>query len=287
LQDQLNQNPKDEDLQQELFNAYLLAGDFDQADDLIFQFESINPRSTAWLDAHIKLDIARGNPDRALTRVEELTMGRTSPDLEIYKIQILEAGGNIQTAIERLEKLIADNPDHTDTYNWRLLYSSLLERRGDTDQAIAEMESLSKDFPDDAMLKNNLGYTLIEAHQDIERAARLVLQSHRNDPESAPTLDTVGWYYYKKGDFQQAREYITQAAARLPEIDPDILTHLGDIAYRLDNIDQARSYWNLAWQFVTRRLPLERRFEKNKIELENRLQQLQDGTDVSVAELFK
>ena len=286
LQDQLNRNPDDQNLQLELFNTLLLAGEFDQADELIFRYEAMDPRSAVWLDARIKLDIARGNPEQALNRITEFTRGNYTPELELYRIQILEAGGKIDSAIERLEKLIADNPEHADTYNWRLLYSSLLERRGETDRAIAEMKSLSEDYPDDALLKNNLAYTLIEAHQEIESAGRLVHQSLRGDPESAPTLDSVGWFYYKKGDFPRAFVYITQAAARLPEIDPDILTHLGDVAYRLGEIDHARTYWNLARQYVTRRLPLERRLEKNKIELDNRWQQLQAGIEVGVAELF-
>ena len=73
-----------------------------------------------------------------------------------------------------LKKVLAREPENIEG---RLRYTMYLQRLGRRAEAIEVTESLLEEFPDNGIIKNNLGYSLIENHQDVERAYRLIQES--------------------------------------------------------------------------------------------------------------
>ncbi len=117
---------------------------------------------------------------------------------------------------------------------------------GDIGKCISELELIYEEVPHDAGAANNLGYTLIDSGRDTERAEQLIRSSLARDPNVAATLDSLGWVFYKKGEFGKAVDILTRARYRTDREDPVVFDHLGDACYRLGRSDDAKRHWQKA-----------------------------------------
>jgi tetratricopeptide (TPR) repeat protein len=64
-------------------------------------------------------------------------------------------------------------------------------------------------------------------------------------PENKSYRDSLGWVYYRLGEFQRAKIELEKAAAG-DSPDGVILDHLGDTFKQLGNIERARELWKQA-----------------------------------------
>ena len=117
---------------------------------------------------------------------------------------------------------------------------------GDIGKSIAELELIYQTSPTDPGAANNLGYTLIDNDREAARAEELVRFSLSSDPNTAATLDSMGWIFYKKGEYEQALDLLTRARYRSDRLDPVVFDHLGDASYRAGKTEDARAYWQRA-----------------------------------------
>jgi Flp pilus assembly protein TadD len=62
------------------------------------------------------------------------------------------------------------------------------------------------------------------------------------DPRSGAMVDSLGWAYYRMGDYKQAVEKLEEAV-ELEAGDPEINDHLGDAYWRVGRRDEARFQW--------------------------------------------
>ena len=88
---------------------------------------------------------------------------------------------------------------------------------------------------------NYLGYFYLEQNRNIDKAGRLIKKALGLDPENGAYLDSLGWYYFKKGDLKEALSQLEKAASFLN--DPVIYEHLGDVFIKLGNRQGARLNW--------------------------------------------
>ena len=75
----------------------------------------------------------------------------------------------------------------------------------------------------------------------IERAVQL-------RPNDGYIVDSLGWAFYRLGNFDQASHYLEHAAELRPE-DPTINDHLGDAYWQTGRVVEARTQWRRALQF--------------------------------------
>ncbi|HMP74232.1 MAG TPA: tetratricopeptide repeat protein [Kiritimatiellia bacterium] len=99
--------------------------------------------------------------------------------------------------------------------------------------------------PDFADAHNYLAYMLAEQAVQLDMAYDHIGVALAIDPDNAAYIDTRGWIYYQQGRYELALDDIERAAEKLPE-DPVINDHLGDIHYKLGNLDQALHFWTIA-----------------------------------------
>jgi tetratricopeptide (TPR) repeat protein len=121
-------------------------------------------------------------------------------------------------------------------------WGSALERAGKTDTAEAAFSKLLEIRPGDAQALNYLGYMyadrgikLTEARQMIEKAVTL-------DPRNGAYLDSLGWVYFRLSDLPNARKYLSEAVARIPD-DATIQEHLGDLEAKSGQKAEALLHW--------------------------------------------
>jgi len=132
--------------------------------------------------------------------------------------------GNKQAAIEIYKKAQdATKGNSMITYG----LASLYESTGQTDEAINQFEEVVSKLPDSPVAINNLAMLLANYRDDfesLERASSLIEPLKKSDNPNY--LDTVGWVYYKRGEYKQAIPFLQKAVAKSPDV-PVIQYHIG------------------------------------------------------------
>jgi len=104
-------------------------------------------------------------------------------------------------------------------------------------------EALQLD-PENALILNNYGYSLSERGVRLEEAMDMAQRALETEPKNGSYLDTMGWIYYKLGDYQKALEYIEEAHSIRKSV--DVAKHLGDVYDKLGMKEKAREAWKKA-----------------------------------------
>ncbi len=96
-----------------------------------------------------------------------------------------------------------------------------------------------------ALLLNNYGYSLSERGVRLDDAMKMAQKALAKDPDNGAYLDTIGWIYYKMGDYEKALEYVKKACEQR-EDNAVVVEHLGDVYYKLQMKHEAQSLWEEA-----------------------------------------
>ncbi len=166
---------------------------------------------------------------------------------------------NLPEALKIYEKIVKDRPDYIEGI---FFLGYLYEEAGRRKDAIAVWRQglrLNSEF---APLLNALGYTYSQEGVNLEEAEKMILKALEKEPDNGAYLDSLGWVYFKMGDYLRAEEYLKKANSLLK--DPEIYEHLGDLYLRLNNPDEAKKYYLEGLEF----------FPENK-NLKEKLKQLQ------------
>ena len=94
---------------------------------------------------------------------------------------------------------------------------------------------------------NNYAYNLSVRGEKLDRAAELAVKAMELDPDNAAYLDTMGWIFYKTGEFEKARRFI-KASIDLDDeaASAEVLEHLGDVYDKLNKPAEAKKWWRRA-----------------------------------------
>ena len=103
-------------------------------------------------------------------------------------------------------------------------------------------QDIIKQNKDDAIGQNDYAYIIAEREivneEDLFYALNLAKNALNIEPENVAFLDTVGWIYYKLGNYNKAFEYIHKSLT-IDEENLVILEHLGDVYIKLNKSSEA------------------------------------------------
>lgn len=133
------------------------------------------------------------------------------------------------------------------TPDWRLLYMRgiALERSGQWPAAEKDLVAALAQQPNEPDLLNYLGYAWIDRGQRLAEAMDMVKRAVAANPRSGAMVDSLGWAYYRIGDFRNAVEKLEEAV-QLSPADPEINNHLGDAYWRVGRKIEAQFQWSRA-----------------------------------------
>jgi len=130
------------------------------------------------------------------------------------------------------------------------LYPKVTDGRGIAYERIGKWNEAENDFlnslrvnPDQAYVINYLAYSWIEKGKNIERSLEMLKKANKIKKNDGYIIDSLGWAYFKLGDYKKAKKYL-QLAVRIMPSDPTINDHYGDSLWMNKNEIQARYYWN-------------------------------------------
>ena len=118
--------------------------------------------------------------------------------------------------------------------------------QGNEQQAGATLERALVLLPTDMTLNNDMAYLWIDQGVRLVEAEKLIRYSVGRAPRQAAYLDTYGWLLYKKGQFAEAKRWLSRANHARDGKDPVIHDHLGDTCWRLGQSAEAIEHWSTA-----------------------------------------
>jgi tetratricopeptide (TPR) repeat protein len=130
-------------------------------------------------------------------------------DLELARLDIGE--NNLSGARPRLESIVGAEPKNVAAL---LLLANLEEHANNRAGAVARYRSVLAVDSTNLEALNNLAYNL--AQQNPDEALPLAQQAAEIAPDNAAIQDTLGFVFYRKGDYRNATNYVKTAVTKEP-----------------------------------------------------------------------
>ena len=150
--------------------------------------------------------------------------------------------GQNEQAVRVLERARQLNSKDVDAISQLAVVYEALKRFDETDSLYEEALRLD---PSNHLVLNNYAYSLAERNIQLERAKDMAEKAVAAKPDNSSYLDTMGWVYFRLGDYKEAAGYVKKAIEK-GEVSAVVYEHLGDIYYKMDNKKEALEQWNIA-----------------------------------------
>jgi tetratricopeptide (TPR) repeat protein len=171
----------------------------------------INPSNQDSIQLLSKVQMARGQPDKALaTAYQSIAKHPRQPSAYVF--------------VGTMEELRGDNAKAEEVYRKAL-----------------EIE------PTYGLAANNLAYLMLQNGEDVNAALALAQIARQRMPDSASAADTLAWVYYQKGLYGLAAPLLKEALVKSPD-NPTYHYHLGMTYQKQDNKAAARKHLQRALQ---------------------------------------
>jgi len=145
-----------------------------------------------------------------------------------------------------LQEAVASQEELIDA-NFYFNYGATAEQAGFVDKAASLLKkSIELEPSKAARAYNYLGYMWVDRNINLDEAGTLIKKALEMEPENGAYRDSLGWFYFKKGDFGHALTELMHAAEIITPADPVVFEHIGDTHRALGNIPQALAYWQKA-----------------------------------------
>ena len=107
-----------------------------------------------------------------------------------------------------------------------VMLAEIRYKQGDSEAATIAYEKALAIEPNNSNILNNLGYFYIESDKNLTRALSLTKRAVDRSPYQGIFIDSLGWAYYKLGQYEEAEYYLRRAVVIEPN-EAEIRYHLG------------------------------------------------------------
>jgi len=231
--------------------------------------------NTVWIQLYI-LDTELEDYDHLLSITEKgMTKIPNDPFGYFYHAIAQQQKNNHQATSDVLMKAFARQKMETfeETAYTSQLTLQMLIALGDASFQLKNFERTDSCYeaaleidPNNATVLNNYAYYLSERDNKLEKAERMSKKSNLLVDNNSAFLDTYAWIMFKMKNFKEALVWIEQAMD-LPDAKDraELLTHYGDILFKVGEIDKAVEQWKMALQKGGDKSSLENRIKNRKI----------------------
>ena len=279
-------DPQNADVHKQIAGIFLRTGQFKEAIPHLQSALSITKGSAAEYGALARMMIESEENAVAMKFLTDTAYlfpdSADFPFLLTFPLARLERWDEAVKQFEITLKLAGDEQPQLLNESFYFRYAAAHERSGNLPKAEElfrkTIEMIAKNDPDDenkqftATVYNYLGYMWVENDMKIDEGGELIKTAAELDPESGAIADSLGWFYFKKGDFEKARDELLRAETLIEEQDAVIFDHIGQAFYQLGDAEKAIEYLEKA---VT--------LEPEKTEYADRLQRVRDGNEKKLA----
>jgi tetratricopeptide (TPR) repeat protein len=183
-------------------------------------------------------------PEEAAKQLDALI--KEHPD----DLEAITALGNVQRGRKKFaecadtySKAVALVPQ-PEKANWVLFYfrGICYERSHQWPKAEADLKKALELFPEQPHVLNYLGYSWIDQGVHLDEGMNMIKRAVQQRPDDGYIVDSLGWAYFKLGNYEEAVKQLERAIELKPE-DPTINDHLGDAYWRVGRTLEAKFQW--------------------------------------------
>jgi Flp pilus assembly protein TadD len=165
-------------------------------------------------------------------------------------IEAIQALGNIHRAHKEYKECaevysravaLISNPVKN---NWITYYfrGICYERSKQWPLAEADLKKALELFPEQPHVLNYLGYSWVDQGVNLDAGMDMIKRAVAQRPDDGYIVDSLGWAYYRIGNYEEAVKQLERAIELKPE-DPTINDHLGDAYWRVGRALEAKFQW--------------------------------------------
>lgn len=213
-------------------------------------YEQIGKESGSYFIARLKLIenySSLKEYEKAQTILKELL--KDYPD----NTQLLGDLGNLANQMGKYEEAVKiyhkaiDSMDKNDKNNWPLYYAlaASYDKLNRQDKAESYLLKALEYSNNDANVLNYLGYFWLIKDKNTDKAAQMIVDAYKQYPFEGHIIDSLGWLYYRIGNYKKAIEFLEKAS----DINPSnavISDHLGDAYWNGNRKNEAVFQWKHA-----------------------------------------
>jgi Tfp pilus assembly protein PilF len=198
--------------------------------------------------------------------------GQIDRDTYLELAQVEDHGKRYTDAVRDANSALDLSQDPADKESAWFLLGAIYNDAKNYDQAEQMFRKSLEVKPHDAEVLNDYGYMLVDRGIRLDEAISMIHSAVNEDPTNSAYLDSLGWAYFKQGNFPEAQQYLQQAISH-DSTDPTILGHLGDVYAKMGQPDRAEQTWERALAWWQKAAPAD--YQPAKVnELENKLKNL-------------
>jgi len=198
--------------------------------------------------AEVQLELKRY--DQAISTLEEARRRFQIPQITYSLAIALSTAKRYSDALPIFEAALQEAQSIDEELidgNFYFNYGATAEQAGLVDKAATLLKkSIELDPSKAAQSYNYLGYMWVDRNLNLDEAGSMIKKALEIEPDNGAFLDSLGWFYFKKGDLTRALTELLHAADLFTPPDPVVYEHIGDTYRSLGNTPQALSYWQKA-----------------------------------------
>jgi len=221
----------------DLISSYVRAGKGDAAVEYLQQILAETPGDVQALILLGSVYSVEGQPDLAASTFQKAAAG-DGLDGEVALAQYYISADNIEAAESAIKAGLEQDPKSSVL---QLLQAAIYERTERYDDAIAVYETLYAQNETAVSVANDLASLISERRNDpasLERAFQIAQRLRGS--EVPQYLDTLGWIYYLRGEYDAALPLLRSAAGKLANV-PLVHYHLGMTYSALGQVGLAKA----------------------------------------------
>lgn len=230
-----------------LFSMGLVYDQQSSAKQAMAYYQKVPAGSAPYMAARIRmaqLVYAQGNHKQAMLNLEKMLKAHNEDVIRLTLAQMNFDQHDYKAAIGYYTQLMAHANDQQQA-DYYFARGAAYERSGNIKAASADMlKSIHLD-PENASTLNYLGYMWIDKGINTDKAYKLIYKAAQLRPDDGAIIDSLGWAYFKRGDFSKAVDFLEQAVTMEPT-DATITGHLGDAYNRVGRTREAQVMWKRA-----------------------------------------
>lgn len=170
--------------------------------------------------------VKSGNPN------VHFVLGMNYFSLEEYK----ESIASITNAIQ----IDPQNP------NYYFFRASAYEKNKQIKETIQDLKKSIELDDKNAATYNYLGYLYVENNMELTEALNFIKKAVELEPDNGAFQDSLGWVLFKMEKLKESLHHLNLAVQIMldkKEDDPVVYDHLGDLFYKLNDMDNANENW--------------------------------------------
>ena len=212
-------------------------------------------RSMQIVAASQRADLGEAGP--AIEQVKLMLKG-TAEDRDVYiaLAQMYSRTKDWSQAESSINKALELSTKPEDKEYATFVLGSIYERQKKYELAEESFHKVLVIDPKNAQALNYLGYMLADRSVRLEEALGYIRKAVAIEPQNGAYLDSLGWVYYRMGNYDLAEENLRLASEKIGT-DPTVQAHLGDLYQKTGRLKLATAHWQRALDEWGKTVPAE------------------------------